>query len=132
MAPGGNSSTPTSYATIDPSPYPGRSYYRIRQTHIDGYASYSSIATVTFDGTSAISVYPNPTTGPVTVSGLPATASALTADWYDERGMLIVRQTSAIQNGIAGLTINGAPGVYFLKIVLPDGTVTVRKVLLEK
>lgn len=42
----GNSSQNISYATIDPFPLPGLSYYRLKQTDFDGKYEYSDIKTV--------------------------------------------------------------------------------------
>jgi len=58
----GNSQSILNYQTIDPSPYYGTSYYRLKQTDFDGKFSYSDIVTVNFNENkiNAITAYPNP------------------------------------------------------------------------
>lgn len=49
-----------SYKTIDPKPYTGLSYYRLKQTDFDGSYTYSSLNKVYFGVNKEINVYPNP------------------------------------------------------------------------
>lgn len=61
----GNSTVELSYATIDPNPYDGVSYYRLKQTDFDGQFEYFNVVSV---GRSSLSmnetkVYPNPLVG---------------------------------------------------------------------
>lgn len=67
----GNTSETTHYNQIDYNPYPGTSYYRIKQTDFDGESSYSHVETVNFglpDDVELI-IYPNPTTNEIILSG---------------------------------------------------------------
>jgi hypothetical protein len=125
----GNSSTPLQYTGIDPDPLPGASYYRIRQTHQDGYSVYSSVVMVNFSGTlQSVSVYPNPTSGPVTISGIAYASMSL--EWLDMGGRSMGVQTLPVSSGTVHLNINFINGIYFLKMVFPDGSVKVQKVIL--
>ncbi len=125
----GNSSTPLQYTGIDPNPFPGNSYYRIRQTHQDGYSVYSSVVMVNFSGTlQSVSVYPNPTSGPVTISGIAYASMSL--EWLDMGGRSMGVQTLPVSSGTVHLNINFINGIYFLKMVFPDGSVKVQKVIL--
>ena len=57
----GTSSTTQIYSANDPQPYTGTSYYRLKQTDIDGKESYSPIVSIkNMEESSGISVYPNP------------------------------------------------------------------------
>ena len=57
----GTSSTTQFYSANDPQPYAGISYYRLKQTDIDGKESYSPIVSVKLEEeNSGVSVYPNP------------------------------------------------------------------------
>jgi len=57
----GTSSTTQFYSANDPQPYAGISYYRLKQTDIDGKESYSPIVSVKLEEeNSDVSVYPNP------------------------------------------------------------------------
>lgn len=59
----GNSSSLLNYLCYDENPINGTSYYRIKQTDIDGKATYSDIRQVKYTGSTSISVYPNPNDG---------------------------------------------------------------------
>ncbi len=60
----GNSSETRFYEMIDPSPYPGISYYRIRQTDFDGTSTVSEAVIIEFDfnaeSETSYDVYPVP------------------------------------------------------------------------
>lgn len=56
----GNSSTRIDYHEIDPKPFYGDSYYRLKQTDFDGEFSYSPIVLITQNGEMEIVAYPNP------------------------------------------------------------------------
>ena len=61
----GNSNTTIHYGSIDKSPYTGVSYYRLKQTDMDGAHTYSEIIAIEFTGTtssevSIIDFGPNP------------------------------------------------------------------------
>ena len=63
MVPGaGNSVTQLSYKDVDPDPYTGISYYRLRQTDFDGMFSISNAVAVEFTGNEGteVLIYPNP------------------------------------------------------------------------
>ncbi|MCU0451846.1 MAG: T9SS type A sorting domain-containing protein, partial [Bernardetiaceae bacterium] len=62
----GNSNRLLTYRDIDPEPYRGISYYRLKQTDIDGKYSYSKIVSVRYDGAQnpgEFVVFPNPNNG---------------------------------------------------------------------
>ncbi len=59
----GNSHTVLNYSTIDKEPYPGTSYYRLKQTDFDGKFTLSKIVAVNITrpaSQSAFDVFPNP------------------------------------------------------------------------
>jgi hypothetical protein len=67
----GNSSTELHYSIDDKDPYPGLSYYRLKQTDFDGLFTYSPVRTVEINslGYSEITIYPNPTFSEITIQG---------------------------------------------------------------
>ena len=67
----GNSSTLLDYATVDNQPLKGTSYYRLKQTDLDGSFSYSNIVSIKIADISAIELiaYPNPTNQDITIIG---------------------------------------------------------------
>lgn len=52
-------STPQ-YATVDPQPFDGLTYYRLKQTDLDGKSTYSEVVAVAFHPSSRLVVSPNP------------------------------------------------------------------------
>lgn len=52
-----------SYEEIDKNPFQGTSYYRLKQTDLDGQYSYSKISLVNVFGKNKIHIFPNPTNG---------------------------------------------------------------------
>lgn len=71
----GNTSARTTYDAVDRQPLPGVSYYRLKQIDNDGKVAYSPTVSVQSDGLVDISIYPNPTSGKVTIT-LPAALAA--------------------------------------------------------
>ena len=67
----GNSSERLSYSVVDPSPYSGTSYYRLKQTDYDGQFTYSNIRAVNMTALvmDAIKIYPNPGRDFITLEG---------------------------------------------------------------
>lgn len=67
----GNSFATLSYSTIDPNPYIGKSYYRLKQTDFDEKFTYADIRTVIIEKKekSTVSIYPNPTQHQISIIG---------------------------------------------------------------
>ena len=64
----GNSNAILSYNTIDPMPYSGISYYRLKQTDFNGKYEYSTIRVVNFEqNATEVNIYPNPTNNQITI-----------------------------------------------------------------
>ncbi|HEX7016331.1 MAG TPA: T9SS type A sorting domain-containing protein, partial [Cyclobacteriaceae bacterium] len=60
----GTSNVPHTYTAIDPNPFGGRSYYRLKQTDYDGKTAYSAIRRMDIDETGReLVLYPNPNEG---------------------------------------------------------------------
>jgi hypothetical protein len=66
----GTSRTIQNYTFDDKKPFNGLSYYRLKQVDNNGDFEYSKIITVTQKGKIEASVFPNPSNGFVTVSGI--------------------------------------------------------------
>ncbi|MEM9023921.1 MAG: T9SS type A sorting domain-containing protein, partial [Bacteroidota bacterium] len=64
----GNSTRELHYLADDRDPYPGISYYRLKQVDYDGQFSYSPIREVNRRTAQAVVLFPNPTEGLVTLS----------------------------------------------------------------
>ena len=63
VAAAGTSSNATVYGFRDQQPLPGRAYYRLRQTDLDGSVAYSPLVLVAGAEVAAPTVVPNPGTG---------------------------------------------------------------------
>jgi hypothetical protein len=59
----GTSSALLNYSYTDANPVAGTSYYRLKQTDLDGKFTYSENKAVKFTGTTSISIFPVPNTG---------------------------------------------------------------------
>ncbi|MCE3227858.1 MAG: hypothetical protein K0S32_2409 [Bacteroidetes bacterium] len=66
----GNNGSMNEYYEVDYSPSAGISYYRLKQTDKDGKVSYSQVIPVNyyFKEEGGISVFPNPTDGPININ----------------------------------------------------------------
>lgn len=64
----GNSNQRIDYETTDGLPFTGVSYYRLKQTDLDGQYSYSSVRRVEIAELFQLKVYPNPSAGKFTIS----------------------------------------------------------------
>ncbi|HEX9509538.1 MAG TPA: T9SS type A sorting domain-containing protein [Puia sp.] len=131
---GGNSSIPLDYTAQDPAPYAGVSFYRLKQTDLDGQSTYSAIMPVSFTKKKTVAVYPNPTTGILHVTGISATETSLKVEWFDLSGKSLLQGTVPVQNGFATLnapaSINN--GMYTLRFTASDGSITLQNVILLK
>jgi hypothetical protein len=129
---GGNSAVALDYTGFDANPYSGISYYRLKQTDLDGHDHYSTILSVNFVRKDPLSIYPNPTRGAVTVSGIDTRLSSIRAEWFDAGGRLVGQESVAVQNGKAMLNPHLNNGIYGLRIVAPDGNSWLQQVIVLK
>jgi Secretion system C-terminal sorting domain len=132
LASGGNSNLQLDYSAYDLTPLPGNSYYRLKQTNLDGSTKYSGVVSVNFTKQSPIGLYPNPTTGTVYVSGLSVNATAVQVGWYDLSGKLLLQGTATPQGGMLMLNTHFNNGDYILRLTNADGSCTTRTVIILK
>lgn len=111
-APGGNSSFPLYYRTTDNNAFAGKSFYRLRQSDIDGRFQYSLVRVVSgsHENTLRLTAYPVPASGPVQVrtEGLTRPDQL---EVLDMGGRLLRRHP--IRNGET-VQLTGLPGGTFL------------------
>ena len=120
----GNSQTVQTYSEVDPTPYPGLSYYRLKQTDFDGKFEYFGWESVTLekDIASEVWMYPNPTTGLVHLfsdSRLPGDLSA-----YNTMGTDVTARISAqtISDNHITLDLSAVPAGFY--VIISDGQAT--------
>lgn len=113
----GNSSRIIHYSEVDTKPFPGTSYYRIKQTDFNGMSEYSPVQQIIFNdrpGSAAI-IYPNPSFDQIKIIGDELELSSI--EIYDVFGKEVSAKTS-IENNDQGVTIdlsNLSAGTYFIK-----------------
>ncbi|HMK24759.1 MAG TPA: T9SS type A sorting domain-containing protein [Chitinophagaceae bacterium] len=111
----GNSSSPLDYTKLDDNSYSGYTYYRLKQTDIDGHFTYSVIRLVNGDVQKEVvlKVWPVPAVGDfnVMVQGIDKDGSIQV---FDAIGKLL--QTITVKDNISE-KINRLPGgTYFIRL----------------
>ena len=124
----GNSVEKQNYDGIDPNPFSGLSYYRLKQVDKSGKYSYAPIVSVIMKGNSTIQIYPNPVSDRLilkTNSGSESTEVSMVGSL----GNLVLPFTTlnALNNGID--VSQFAPGVYYLVFKNDSGLSPVKVVV---
>lgn len=112
----GNTSIPQYYEYADGGPLPANSYYRLKQVDLDGKTWYSRIILISREEASyTIAVYPNPTTGKLTlISGRDMKNARIRI--VNAGGQLVAEKTS-ISGTSYSLDISYlVNGVYFMDV----------------
>ena len=138
VAGAGNSAEKMYYAAVDSFPFPGLSYYRLKQTDFDGKYTYSNLVPVNFNSAdnNEFVLYPNPVNnGLLNLSYLAKKGSNMVVSFYDIQGRLVATQVVPINNTGAQLvnlypTQGLSSGVYMVKGV-SDSMSFVKKVVVE-
>src|SRR5580692_11687596 len=102
------------------------------QTVMIGNDKYSDVVSVDFLQTQAVSVYPNPARNVLNVTGLNVNVTSMQVQWFDLSGKLLSQGTTSVAGGMATLTVGFNNGYYLLKLIAPDGSVTVHNVIILK
>jgi len=123
----GNTSGVTSYQYTDLQPFDGVSFYRLKQTDINGKSTYSKIITMVRSGLSmhALAVFPNPSNGLVTIQTVQATDAYITI--RDIQGKVVFESEvtqdrmsidlTGIENGLYIITLQNGDVSNILKFV---------------
>jgi hypothetical protein len=108
------------YSAVDERPLPGTSYYRLRQTDLDGTMTWSEMRVVHIDASAELRIHPNPGAGERWIHGIPAGATAeLTV--LDGAGRTVLHQRIAAQGGrVPFETTPLPPGSYHLVVRTED------------
>ncbi|HTR28541.1 MAG TPA: T9SS type A sorting domain-containing protein [Puia sp.] len=131
-APDGNSSGPLNYTAVDPHPFMGLSYYRLKQTDLNGHSTWSTVVSVDFARRQTFTVYPNPSKGAIYVTGLDVSTTNMMTQWFDMSGKLLTQAIVPVKGGSAGMNVNLNNGIYLLKLTFPDGTSSVQNIIILK
>lgn len=113
-----NPSGTQSYQSVDYQPYKGVSYYRLYQPGTNGQQRYSTIRSVHIDNATLLNIYPNPTSGNVTIEG--AAAELKHVRLYNTVGQDVTDQARIVSN-------NGTKLILDLSR-LANGIITIKSV----
>ncbi len=122
----GTSAVAHHYRFVDALPFPGTSYYRLRQVDLDQTSTLSVVRAVRFGPTDG-APFPNPTNGTFSIA-LPATTSTL--QLFDALGRPLladVRRTELL----ATVQLTDLPPGNYLLVIETDGAHTVHHVHLQ-
>ena len=128
----GNSHSAITYSYTDASAI-NNAYYRIVQEDVDGRQTLSPVIKCSCAISDAASVYPNPAYTHTLVSIQTESATRVTLQLYDSKGVLVKQQTGNMSAGINQIDLplgNLAQGIYTLAINWGNGKVKI--VQLEK
>ncbi len=126
IVPGAGSSSDTRYyATIDPHPFIGINYYRLRQVDYDGRYNFSKTKSVYILTDGQVAAYPNPMQQVLHIVGEGFTKDEeAVIEIHDALGKLVFSQIMAIQRQSFLLDVPEVagffPGSYFLSIRTPN------------
>lgn len=108
------------YTHVHQIPVKGVNYYRVAYVGPTGVKVYSNIAVVTYlDNNDQLEVYPNPTTGPVTLRFLTPNAGPAVIRIYNMLGQLLQTNTVELKSGVHILQANLSSlpaGMYLVKV----------------
>ena len=107
------------YDAVDREPRPGLSYYRLRQTDIDGSETWSEAVAVEISGKRLLA-YPNPVRSVLTISGA-ADSGTVQVDLFDHLGRSVMQHTS--NDGPVLLDLSALPaGAYHVRVTTDAGS----------
>ena len=116
----GNNLSKTDYETIDAKPFKGISYYRLKQTDVDGSFKYSetkAVNTLSFPG--EIGIQPNPAEEFIDLVYSVSSDEIISVQIFDPLGKCVLSHQLNIDNkaNLSRIDINHlSPGVYFIYI----------------
>lgn len=128
----GNSGVRLDYTSLDAAPLPGVSYYRLKQTDLNGKFIYSKTVKVDLNTKSSLTAYPNPARNSISFSGLGYTPQQARVEWFDASGKNVLRSNLAVAGGKASMNMFLPDGMYMVKITLADGTSRVKQIMIKK
>ena len=126
----GNSTSAIHYSAIDPAPYRGLSYYRLKQTDYDGKHSWSSLVPVHYSEEGDLWVTYNSQAQSFDVVLSSEEDSKTSIRIIDAMGKIIYFSDAAHTNDLHSISTSGLPkGIYFVQAIT-GSTVLTSKILL--
>jgi Secretion system C-terminal sorting domain len=127
VAGSGNTNIDSKYSAYDLNPFTGISFYRLEQTDLDGKYSFSMIRQVNLNTAAAITIYPNPATDRVYVSGTWNMQVLI----FNIAGQQMDVPSEPNGNGVILHTVNLRAGIYFIHILKNGNSQTTRSIIKE-
>jgi len=125
----GNSTSILYYEFTDENPLPGASYYRLKQTDLDGHISWSDSAEVFVGWQDDVLIYPNPATNLLTVQS--ASGDPVRFYFYNVMGEKI-QVPFVIQSNQKRFDTSQLPaGIYFLVIEKNNLIIKKEKIIIQ-
>jgi hypothetical protein len=120
QAANGNSTSALYYSAKDAMPYNGISYYRLKQTDLDGKFSYSKVVAIDNALNESLTVYPNPAKNEVRilVPGI-TTSTSTRLQVVDVTGKVLMEKTQTIGEDTNEIRLSLSDlgnGVYFISL----------------
>ena len=112
----GNNTETAYYQFIDESPLLATNYYRLKQIDFDGTHTYSQIKALSFEEelSSALTAYPNPTNGTVTIT-LNELIEVQKVGLYNLSGNQLLGKTQSISPNKISIDLSNLPtGTYLV------------------
>ena len=125
----GNSTSTKNYSTLDRKPLSGVSYYRIKQTDINGKSTTSRVLPFSNEGGAtemSVVLYPVPTSTMLNIDLTSTVNETALVQIYDMSGKLIINTSQDVNEGASTFTIatEDLPiGLYLLKVYSPSTNV---------
>jgi hypothetical protein len=113
------------YTFLDAAPLNGTSFYRLKQTDLNGKSTYSIIRTISLEVKKAISLnsYPNPFTSAFELEVNSDIQSEVQVIVYDLFGKSVYQSSVVLQEGLNQISIDAQNlfnGVYFVQVAGND------------
>jgi hypothetical protein len=116
----GTSYIQKTYSTIDESPLPGVSYYRLKQTDFNGRYSYSQIVSVESTPEGWLGrPHPNPATNEVNFTLNASREGTVSIELLDVTGRLVLNEDRPVHQGNQSLSVSMstlAKGIYYFRV----------------
>ncbi len=122
-----NSNQTLHYSFIDDKPLRGTSYYRLKQTDLNGKSKDLTLASVTCDGKVEFTIHPNPSEGIISIDGAEPDNDIIITDVLGQ----IIFQTKITDSRNSIDLTDQLNGVYFVKILSANGLIT-KKIIINK
>ena len=128
IAAAGNSATELNYVARDFYPVKGINLYRLKSVDIDNKFVYSSIRRVDFENKNTYSIYPNPATDFIQITSDNTSGFDENVQISNSQGQVMIIKQINSNNQPAQINVSFLPsGIYILKIISADGSVSVKK-----